>query len=101
MEAKKTYFESEITAFQSLQGHEDIIQYLGHFKRNGHAGTTYNILLEFGEWDLEDFFLDRLPPALQIEVEQFWGNLFGVADAVEHIHNFAKPRAGVRRNFNG
>jgi hypothetical protein len=78
-----------------------MVRYLSHFAREEHNGHTYHILLEFGELDLEDFFLDRLPPALQTEIVQFWENLFEVGDAVEQIHNFAMSRAGIRRNFHG
>ena len=94
-------WENEVEAFLSLRSHEGMVRYLGHFERQEHTGPTYHILLEFGELDLEDFFLDRLPPALQTEIEQFWENLFEVANAVKHIHNFTMSRAGVRQNFYG
>lgn len=50
--------------------------------------TTTNILLEWGEADLEDFFAERQPPVLGSEVRIFWKELFGVAEALERVHNF-------------
>lgn len=57
--------------------------------------TTYNILLEFGELDLDEFFFDQniLPPVLSTEVGKFWKDLFEVATAVKEIHLF--KRGGI------
>jgi hypothetical protein len=63
--------------------------------------ATYNILLEYGEFDLDEFFAEILPPVLQTELEAFWIELFEVADAVEGIHNLAVPTAGVVRHYYG
>jgi hypothetical protein len=49
--------------------------------------NTYNILLEYCDWDLDEFFFERLPPPLEKEIEAFWMALFEVAEAVEGIHN--------------
>lgn len=54
----------------------------GHLTKN-----THNLLLEFGEFDLEVFFGERLPPVLQDETDQFWKALFEVADALDGLHN--------------
>lgn len=34
--------------------------------------TTHNIILEYGESDLEEYFAETTPPYLQAEVEAFW-----------------------------
>lgn len=52
---------------------------------------TYNIVLELGESDLEEFFLEEHPPVLRSEVKTFWEELLGVAEALGMIHNFTKP----------
>lgn len=51
--------------------------------------TTYNILLEFGEFDLDQFFGDQqqYPPVLQPEIVRFWESFFKVADAISRVHN--------------
>jgi serine/threonine protein kinase len=61
----------------------------------------YNLLLEFGESDLEVFFGDHLPPVLQTEVEGFWKALFEVVDAVADIHDGKTDTGGVYEEFEG
>lgn len=63
--------------------------------------TTYNILLEYGDCDLDEFFAERLPPVLDTEVEAFWQDLFEIADAVEGIHNLEVCTDGMRQKFYG
>ena len=60
---------------------------------------TTNILLEWGETDLEDFFAERQPPVLGSEVRIFWKELFGVAEALRSVHNFTKKNDG--QEFDG
>ena len=91
-----------------------MVKYLGHY---GHkkvkeapgplydAGekeevTTYNILLEYAEFDLAEYFAQRLPPVLQTEIEAFWKALFEVSDALEYIHNLENNDGEVKR-FDG
>lgn len=89
-------------AFQRLQDHEGMVRYLanyGHKERKSlqdpnsaspqedAVKDTYNILLEYCDLDLDEFFIERFPPVLESEVEAFWTALFEVADAVEFIHN--------------
>jgi hypothetical protein len=102
-----------------LQGQEGMVQYLADY---GHEEpqelssaddrtpsqfdteamrTTYNILLEFGELDLEEYFWERRPPELPSEVEKFWQSLFEVANTVEGIHNRRTTTNGVNHTFNG
>lgn len=63
--------------------------------------TTYNILLEYGESDLDELFSGRLPPVLQDEVEAFWKGLFDVADTVERIHNWKINDDGMVKEYRG
>jgi hypothetical protein len=68
---------------------------------NEEVTTTYNILLEYGEFDLDEFFAERLPPVLQTELEEFWRDLFEVADVVNGIHNLEVRSFGEIRRFYG
>lgn len=47
---------------------------------------TFNILLEFGELDLDEFFADSDPPAHPLEIIGFWEELSKVADALQRVH---------------
>ncbi|KAL8658704.1 MAG: hypothetical protein Q9226_000818 [Calogaya cf. arnoldii] len=62
---------------------------------------TFNLLLEFGECDLDEFFAHRNPPVLQDETDQFWKALFEVADALDGLHNPQIPTHGVVRELLG
>jgi hypothetical protein len=63
--------------------------------------STYNILLEFGECDLEEYFAQRLPPVFEQEIGAFWKGLFAVADALDCIHNLKDDSSGVVEEFHG
>ena len=63
--------------------------------------TTYNILLEYGEMDLGDYFGEVLPPVLPSEIEAFWRSLFPIADALKAIHNLKVPGAGIAEEYYG
>ena len=108
----KGVYENEVRAFHALSDKEALVRYLGNFehaetvvqskdqKRNGDSlavktldterpklCATYNILLEYGEWDLEEYFADNVPPYLQREIECFYQELFAVAGDVKEIHH--------------
>jgi len=63
--------------------------------------STYNILLEFGDYDLDEFFGERLPPVFDPEVERFWKGLFEVAHTVEGIHNLHICAGGTNHEYHG
>jgi len=55
--------------------------------------TKYNILLEYGEFDLGDLFGGaRSPPSQAKEIMGFYKNLFEVADAVRRVHDVKDQR---------
>jgi hypothetical protein len=62
---------------------------------------TYNILLEFGEFDLDEYLANVLPPVVQTEIEKFWNNLADVADAVEGVHNLKTNTDGKTQAYCG
>src|SRR6266536_944548 len=63
--------------------------------------TTYNILLQYGDRDLDELFFYQLPPVLQNEIETFWKHLFDIADAVKRIHNLTIENDGVSSEYYG
>jgi hypothetical protein len=102
--------------FHSLRDHEGMIKYLGDFTHKealpslatGKAKvvpeleptlkTTYNILLEYAEYDLEEVFAHRLPPVFPPEIDGFWASLFEVANAVRAMHDL---KAQDGRQYHG
>lgn len=80
-----------------------MIQYLGHFaQRNGDIGKSeYNILLEYGDFDLEEHFELHVPPVLPAEILKFWTNLFEVARAIEKVHKIETRRGDRQQEYFG
>ena len=112
-------FQNEKNAFLGLRKQKNMVQYLADYshkemksspesagfgqQERGKAvtTTTHNILLEYGELDLEEFFTRRLPPIHQFEVEEFWKALFEVADALEGVHNLETDAEGGTQLYHG
>lgn len=64
--------------------------------------TTGNILLEYGDLDLDEFLALRYPPVLNAEIINFWENIFGVATTLDNLHNFKYERMdGITTTFDG
>jgi serine/threonine protein kinase len=101
----KLEYDNEIKAFQALEGHAGIIRYLGDYSQREvkRKKNAFNILLEFGELDLDEFFFEegRLPPVLPNEVQGFWKDVFEVATAVKAIHLFKRQRGDVSQEYYG
>ena len=81
---RKDIYEQDRNAFEALRGQDrsKLIQYYGSFKQ----GSTYNILLEYADSDLNEFFADNRPPVTSKEIFGFWKGLIGVVDALQSIH---------------
>jgi hypothetical protein len=82
-------YKWEKQAFQLFVGQEGMIQYLGDFTydERDSQSRTFNILLEFGELDLDEHFAAVRPPRLCLEIHEFWSDLFEVAKALKKFHN--------------
>ncbi|KAJ3578538.1 hypothetical protein NPX13_g2029 [Xylaria arbuscula] len=81
-------YNSERNAFHGLRDEENMIKYLGTVKR----AQSYDILLEFGEDDLNQYFVVHSPPALGQEIIDFWENLLQVVDALQRVHSLEQKR---------
>ena len=55
---------------------------------------TYNILLEYGDMDLEDYFTSCVPPVLPSEILAFWRDLVDVPESVSKLHDRHVERHG-------
>ncbi|KAF2434232.1 kinase-like protein [Tothia fuscella] len=107
-EDNKQFFLDEIRAFYALRENQGMIRYLGHYSHKetnsrprfpedppnlpGKDGLpqpnlTSNILLEYGEYDLNDVFQYRLPPVFTADIDAFWMALFQIAEVVQGLHN--------------
>lgn len=55
---------------------------------------TYNFLLEYGDRDLDTYFVQVVPPFLEPEIVGFWKELLEVVKAVAAIHEYVNPDTG-------
>ena len=62
--------------------------------------VTHNILLEYGDCDLDEYFAQRLPPVFRTEIESFWQSLAEVADALNGVHNL-EDKDGIVQKYHG
>ena len=108
-------YENEKDAFNQLKGQKGIVKWLGCFTKaepfhgplkrsqvvdfEPQQNATCNILLEFGEVDLNGYFNLRLIPVIQEEVEEFWRNLFRIAYTVEEIHDFKDQKSSAEEHY--
>ncbi|KAI1410206.1 hypothetical protein F5Y13DRAFT_202335 [Hypoxylon sp. FL1857] len=101
-------FEWEREAYLAVQakGHRSgMVQFLGEYEidetlEGGMVFHTWNILLEYGDEDLEEFFASPLnyPPNLNPETVQFWNSLANVAKALDAMHNLDLERENGRHD---
>lgn len=115
-------FETERDAFLALRNEVGLVRYLGdyeHIEVQAASTTpqtitesetsevevrkipTLNIILEYGDYDLDEYFREFTPPVFQSEINFFWTGLFDIAHAVEGIHDFAVAKDGRMEEFQG
>ncbi|GAP90375.1 putative serine threonine protein kinase [Rosellinia necatrix] len=92
-------YENEKNAFNAIQGERNMVKYLGTFQCSGDSlnargvmSRSYNILLEYGEDDLNEYFIVYNPPALGPGIIDFWRKLFQIADALQKVHNLERKK---------
>ena len=103
-------YEWEKAAFSGLKYDESnpIIRYLGCYCHDENVprsegvstNTTYNLLLEYGQVDLDEYCADltNVPPVRAMEIIRFWESLFKVADAIRRVHK-VRIRQGKQEKF--
>ncbi|KAG4441125.1 hypothetical protein IFR05_003415 [Cadophora sp. M221] len=111
-------FDNERRAFSGLKNHEGMVGYLGWYSHvcdpppssSQHPShtvaskvmeKTWNILLEYGDLDLEEYFLERLPPVFADEILGFWEDLFEVGGAIKGVHNLEYGKGELAEQYYG
>lgn len=104
----RRFYENEQKAFEGLGGNPGMVRYLtdyvhnsGTQNPNAATGNTYNILLEYGDGDLDERFMWEEPPVLETEIGAFWNDMFEIADAVDRIHNLKIPTEDGVQEYHG
>lgn len=65
------------------------------------SDATANILLEYGDLDLNEYFYERLPPVFPDEILSFWRELFDVGHAIKGVHNVGFGKGELEEEFYG
>lgn len=108
-------FQAECDALRQLKECPDIANYLGCYEEKLDPSTffedriaerqkvtsRYNILFNHVESDLEEYFIDNLPPITLHEMGSFWIDLFNVAFGIESIHDHTSYNKGYPERFAG
>ncbi|KAK7920892.1 hypothetical protein PG985_008914 [Apiospora marii] len=103
----KEVFNRERQNYLAVEGLAGMVQYLGEYEIEESIGAqgvvcTSNLLLEYGDLDLEELFLSQNPPTSFETIVEFWEALYKVAEALEGIHNLKAHRElGPSMNFHG
>ncbi|KAF4630836.1 hypothetical protein G7Y89_g7300 [Cudoniella acicularis] len=89
LKQKRTY-EGEVGAFRGLVGQPDMVQYFGCYEHyDGQDQPTYNIILEFGEMDLVEYFHAKPPPQLPVEIVEFWDWISNIVRSIQTVHELS------------
>jgi len=90
--ANKRFFDQETQAYSKLPNHFGITQFFGAFVHVDipTRERTFNILLEYGESEPEEYFRNSKPPQLLEELHALWKSLLEAADALRSIHHGPK-----------
>ncbi|KAI1195753.1 hypothetical protein F5X97DRAFT_326226 [Nemania serpens] len=94
-------YKIEKGAFNKIGNEQDIIKCLGTVQcvedpqtsdepKMNPQRRSHNILLEYREHDLNEYFFVQSPPTLGREILDFWEKLFQIADALRRVHNLEK-----------
>ncbi|RDW60992.1 hypothetical protein BP6252_12375 [Coleophoma cylindrospora] len=107
--AEHKQYRSETNAFRGLREQDKMVRCLANYSHQNVPSshndetpqTTYNIVLEFGDLDLDDYFSARQPPVFETEVKAFWSDLFGVGAALQGLHNLKIGNGALVQEYHG
>ncbi|OTB00362.1 hypothetical protein M426DRAFT_236804 [Hypoxylon sp. CI-4A] len=110
-EEYREVFEWEKNAYHMMRkkSKPGMIQFLGDYEideklDDGNIAHTWNIILEFGDDDLEEFFASSriYPPNLFPETIQFYNSLANIAEGLDLIHDLDLEREnGLHDRYSG
>lgn len=57
-----------------------------HCSEEGGPAPKHNIILEYGESDLDEYLAETCPPVLATEIINFWQEIFKLALTIRDMH---------------
>jgi hypothetical protein len=98
----ESLFRAERDAFRLMKDNSEFVRCFGDFtQREGSDGLKYNLLLEYGEYDLAEYYAVAPPAVLPTQIHDFWNNLLNIVKAVRDLHSFSVERLGTQRTLHG
>ena len=85
-ENRKTAYESEVQAYKGLANKPGMLRYFGRYSHPEQGHTMYNILLEFGQKDLLEYFWDTTPPTESVDIIRRGELICEIAKAIRSFH---------------
>lgn len=87
-QALKPSYDKEVRTFRALRAQSGMIQYYGCYESGENPkNPTYNILLEYADFDLTGAISKEAPPVSPDEIKSFWGSMHEVAATLANIHH--------------
>lgn len=89
-----------------MKGLEGVVECFGWYTEESMNGsrleTTHNILMEYGDQDLEEYMALRAPPVRTSEIIEIWESVFELATTINQVHNFLyEDPDGSTEDFSG
>jgi hypothetical protein len=78
-------FREEVKVFQSIGREQGVIGFYGSYIQN----KTFNILYEYADLTLENFFHQVKPPSNGEDVVHFWTRMLKVIEAMMAVHGLS------------
>jgi hypothetical protein len=98
----KEDYDQETLAYRALRGRTGIVQCLGFWEiTKPSTASDFHLLLEYGFYDLNEYFQNYPPPSLPCDVLNFWKGLIHVAVALDEIHNMTDTVEGRTSYYYG
>ncbi len=65
-----------------------VVKFLGayHFRNGDQKLPRDNIILEYGDRDLDEFLAENYPPIFTSDIVAYWEELFTIVDMLKHLH---------------
>lgn len=95
-------YNQETFAYRALEDRTGIVQCLGFWQlKKDFVQRDYHLLLEYGDYDLHEYFETFQPPSLPGDISQFWMDLSSVVYALGKIHNLQDIVEGKTNSYYG
>jgi hypothetical protein len=94
-------YEHELKVFTALSerkvNSDSFIRCFGTFEYIKPSGQlTFNLILEYGECDLREYFADVTRPVTKDDIRGFWKSLLGITDGLHKLHEIGGVHGDIK-----